>query len=240
MRIGVIGTGTIATAVVRGIAGDGHAITVSDRSARNAAALAAEFDSVTVAANDAVVADSDVLMLGLMAGAAADVLAGLPWRAGQQVISFMAGATLDQLAAWVAPAVAGAVVMPFPAIAGGGSPVLAQGDIGLVEHIFARRNTVYALRDAAEMEAALAAQAVLSPVTALVAEAAGWLAPRVTDPEAAERFLRQLVAASLSGSDCASLLDALNTEGGYNQRLRRHMQQAGAPEALRAGLDRLA
>ena len=33
MRIGVIGTGTIASAVVRGIAGDGHAITVSERSA---------------------------------------------------------------------------------------------------------------------------------------------------------------------------------------------------------------
>ena len=40
MKIGVIGTGTIATAVVQGIAGDGHQITVSDRSATNACALA--------------------------------------------------------------------------------------------------------------------------------------------------------------------------------------------------------
>ena len=67
MRIGVLGTGTIATAVVRGIAGDGHQISVSERSAENSAALAAEFGNVTVADNQAVLDRSDVVFLGLMA-----------------------------------------------------------------------------------------------------------------------------------------------------------------------------
>jgi pyrroline-5-carboxylate reductase len=55
MRIGVIGCGTIASAVVHGIAGDGHQITVSERSSRYADALAAAYDNVTVADNQGVV-----------------------------------------------------------------------------------------------------------------------------------------------------------------------------------------
>jgi pyrroline-5-carboxylate reductase len=36
------------------------------------------------------------------------------------------------------------------------------------------------------------------------------------------------------------MLDALNTEGGYNQRLRQHLEAAKMREALVGGLDRLA
>jgi len=35
------------------------------------------------------------------------------------------------------------------------------------------------------------------------------------------------------------LLAALNTPGGYNQRLRQHMDQEGVPTILAAGLDAL-
>ena len=48
-----------------------------------------------------------------------------------------------------------------------------------------------------------------------------------------------LVASSLVGTDCGRLIEALNTPGGYNQRLRQHMEAAGMRAALREGLDRL-
>ena len=54
MRIGFIGTGTIARAMVTGIANDGHAITVSNRGAAHAAHLANTFDAVTIAPNQTV------------------------------------------------------------------------------------------------------------------------------------------------------------------------------------------
>ena len=99
MKIGVIGTGTIASAVVRGIAGDGHDIAVSERGAARAADLARAFDNVSVHDNAGVVAASDVIFLGLMAEAAGEILAGLSFRAGQRVISFMAGASLEEVRA---------------------------------------------------------------------------------------------------------------------------------------------
>lgn len=239
MRIGVIGTGTIATAVVHGIAGDGHAITISERSAANAQALAAAYSNVRVASNQVVVEQSDIVILGLMAAQSAAILDMLTFRADQQVITLMAGATLEEVAQMVAPARAAAIMMPFPGIAQGGSPIMMQGDADLIRALFGARNQIFALKDAAEMAAYLCAQAVLSPVARMVGDAGAWLSSRVSDPAQGEAFLRALVACSLAGSDCANLIEALNTPGGYNQRLRLHMEGAGMGDSLRAGLDAL-
>ena len=239
MRLGILGTGTITSAIVEGIAGDGHRITVSERSRARSADLAARFENVTAAANQDVADASEVIFLGLMAEQAPAILESLAFRPDQQVITLMAGATLEEVNAMVAPARAVAIMMPFPGIAQGGSPIMAQGDTGLVEEIFGAANSVFAVRDAAEMDAYLCAQAVLSPAVKLVGDAAAWLGERVSDPEQAEAFLRVLTGSSLLASPCGEMLEALNTPGGYNQRLRQHMEQAGTGTALRQGLDDL-
>ena len=41
------------------------------------------------------------------------------------------------------------------------------------------------------------------------------------------------------GSECKQTLDALDTSGGFNQRLREHMTGTGMADALNDGLDRL-
>ncbi len=239
MRIGFIGTGTIASAVVRGIVADGHDITVSRRSEARSAALAATYKSVRVAENQDVLDQSDTIFLGLMAETAGETLRDLTFRPDQTVVSFMAGASLDEVSRMVRPAGAAAVMMPFPGIAQGGSPIMVQGDAAVVEALFGRRNRVFALKHDQEMRAYLAAQAVLSPVAAMVGQASGWLGARVDESEQGEAFLRMLVASSLAETGCADLVESLNTPGGYNQRLRLHMERAGMGEALAAGLDML-
>ncbi|KIC21215.1 MULTISPECIES: NAD(P)-binding domain-containing protein [unclassified Leisingera] len=239
MRLGVLGCGTIASAVVRGLAGKGHQITVSERSASHSLALAEAFEDVAVGGNQAVIDASDVVFLGLMAEIAEAVLGGLTFRADQQVVSFMAGAELEQVADWAAPATAAAVMMPFPGIAQGGSPIMALGDTALLGRIFEPDNRVFALQDGAELKSYLAAQAVLSPAARLVGDAADWLGQRVSDPAQGEAFLRMLVSTSLQASGCADLIEALNTPGGYNQRLRLHMEEAGMRTSLAEGLGEL-
>jgi pyrroline-5-carboxylate reductase len=239
MRIGVIGCGTIAGAVVHGIAGDGHQITVSERSAIHAQALANAYSNVTIANNQGVIASSDVIFLGLMAKAAPEVLGELEFREGQRVITFMAGATLEQADKLVRPARAVAIMMPFPGIAHGGTPVMMQGDAELVGEIFGDRNSVFALNDANEMAAYLCAQAVLSPVARMISDAAEWLGERVSDKEQGKAFLRTLVASNLSDIECGPLIEALNAPGGYNQRLRLHMEASGMGSALKAGMTEL-
>jgi len=239
MRIGVIGTGTIASAVVEGIGADGHQITVSTRNAANAARLAARYDAVSVADNQAVLDQSDVVFLGLMAGVAADILGGLAFRADHKVISLMAGATLDGIAPMVAPARAEVIMIPFPGIAQGGSPIMARGNAAIVRALFGSNNQIFELTSDREMTAYMSAQAVLSPAVQMVSDAARWLGSRADDPAQAEAFLRVLVGSSLMGGECAALLAALNTPGGYNQRLRQHMEASGMGGVLKQGLDAL-
>lgn len=239
MRIGIVGCGTIASAVIRGIAADGHQITVSERSASHANSLAEAFENVTVADNQGVVDASDVIFLGLMAEVAPDVLGVLGFREDQRIVTFMAGATLEEADQMVRPARAVAIMMPFPGISRGGTPIMMQGDAALVREIFGGRNSIYPLKDAREMSAYLCAQAVLSPAARMVNDAAEWLGDRVSDKAQGDAFLRELVASNLAETESAALIEALNTPGGYNQRLRLHMEASGMGDALRRGLDEL-
>ena len=139
----------------------------------------------------------------------------------------------------VKPAQAVAIMMPFPGISKGGTPIPMLRDASLVGQVFGARNNVYPLKDASEVASYLCAQAVLSPVARMLNDASVWLGSRVSDEVQGEAFLRELVASNLSGTQSATLIDALNTEGGYNQRLRLHMEASGMSETLGRGLDEL-
>jgi pyrroline-5-carboxylate reductase len=116
---------------------------------------------------------------------------------------------------------------------------MALGETDLVSTLFAPHNRVFSLRNAHELDAYLCAQAVLSPVARLTADAATWLGARVSDPAQGEAFLRMLVSSSLSEAGAKDLIEALNTPGGYNQRLRLHMENSGMGRYLVSGLDAL-
>jgi pyrroline-5-carboxylate reductase len=89
------------------------------------------------------------------------------------------------------------------------------------------------------MAAYISAQAVLSPVARLVEDTTAWLATRVADQERGDAFLRHLVTSSLANTQAGSVVEALNTPGGFNQRLRQTLENSGMRDALRSGLDQL-
>jgi len=245
MRIGVIGTGTIATATVQGIAADGHDILVSTRGRENAHHLCTAFENVDTAENQAVLDESNVVLLGLMPDVARAVLPGLAFRAQQRVISLMAGVGLGELSRLVAPAIVEAIAIPFPSIAQGGAPVMVCPKSQLADDIFGQANHPFFLHDEAALQAFTAAQAVLSPSLKLLELAAGWLAKRTHDAPQAESFMRLLVGSSLLSPPMdqpdvlAKTLSALNTAGGYNRELREFMLERGMEQALNDGLDQL-
>jgi pyrroline-5-carboxylate reductase len=238
-RIGFIGTGEITAAMVRGLQGQGHKILVSPRNANMAATLAAEVAEVSIAPNDQVVAGSDVVFLCLMAKVAETVLTGLPFRAGQTVISVMVDAPLAKLRAWCAPATDISITIPLPPIAQGGCPLPVYPASPALEALFGARNLVIPLQSETAINAHLAASAICSPMLDQLLTAGQWLAGFTGDRDAAEAYVSTMIRCYLparpASGELADALQKLSTEGGLNATLRAHM--SSAKTMMTEGLD---
>lgn len=238
-RVGFIGTGDIAAALVRGLQGQGHHILISPRNATIAATLAAEVAGVTIASNADVVAGSDVVFLCLLARVAETVLPGLPFRTDQTVISVMVDAPLAKLRHLCAPATDIAITIPLPPIAKGGCPLPVYPASAPLAALFGARNPVIVLDSEAALAAHLGVSAICSPLLDQLITAADWLAGHTGDPAGAEAYVAAMIRAYLPDraipGAMAGALQNLSTEGGLNATLRAAM--AGAKAEMLQGLD---
>jgi pyrroline-5-carboxylate reductase len=238
MRLGFLGTGEITAAMVRGLQGQGHQIMVSPRNAQVAASLA-ELPGVSIAPNEDVVANSDVVFLCLLAGVAEDALLGLPFRAGQTVISVMVDAPLAKLRHFCAPATDIAITIPLPPIAVGGCPLPVYPDTPALHALYGDRNPILPQPSETALNAHFGASALCSPILDQLLTASDWLAGHTGNPNAAEAYVAALIRGYLpdraAEGDLATALKKLSTEGGLNATLRAAM--APAKGDLRHGLD---
>jgi len=108
MNYGFIGTGGITTAMVTGLCSADsppETIWVSPRNRQKANRLAADYAAVTVgSSNQAVVDQSDVVVLAILPQHKESVLAPLSFRRDQAVIHLLAGTSIDAVRPLVAPA----------------------------------------------------------------------------------------------------------------------------------------
>ena len=242
-QVGFIGTGEIAAHMVAGLAGEGHQIFVSERNAKVAAGLVAAHTEVSVASNSEVASRSDILFLCLMAETARDVLPVLPFRPDHAVISVMADVGLDELGTLCGPATDIALTIPLPFIARGGAPLPVYPESAALLALFGARNPVIPVASEQAMIAHFGVTAFCAPIIEQVRVTADWLSEFTGDDAGAARYAAALFGGYLSdlAQGGATALDdalvSLDTEGGFNQTLRRHMAESGAPVALRAGLD---
>lgn len=242
-RIGFLGTGEIASAVVETIAGDGHAILVSERSAGMSAALAERFPAVSRAPNERVVAESDVVFVCLLAGTAREVLPGLPFRKGQTVISVMADMPIADLTRHCAPASDICVAIPLPTLPRGGTPLAAYPENPVLRAVLGTHAVLHICPSETALNAHFAVTGLLLPLLDQIATAAGWLSGFTGNRADAESYLVGLLgsfcalAAEEGDPDLDALRNGLRTPGGLNYTLSQKLAEAGTLTALQSGLD---
>jgi pyrroline-5-carboxylate reductase len=238
MRLGFLGTGEIAAAMVRGLAGQGHQILVSPRNAQTAASLA-QLPGVSIAPNEQVVEDSEVVFLCLLARVAEEILPRLRFRAGQTLISVMVDARLAKLRQLCAPATDIVRTIALPPIATGGCPLPVYPASPILDALFGARNLILPQPSEAALNAHLGASALCSPILDQLLTATDWLATHTDNPAAAEAYVAAMIRAYLpthaTGGELALALEKLSTEGGLNATLRAVM--APAKDDLTRGLD---
>lgn len=260
-RLGFIGVGTIATAMVRGLCSDGEpSILLGPRSARKAASLAAEFPArVCVAAdNQAVLDGCDVVFLCVLPQQAAEVLEPLRFREEHVLVSVLSTEPAQSVARAARLPLSRVVrALPLPAVEErrGVTPLWPATHAPVVR-LFERLGGVIASADERELLTLASTTCLVGQLYAQMAEAQGWLVAQGIPQEQAHRYVSSVYSGAVSnaraaagrasaggtgaGAGGASIfgdLVAEQTAGGINEQLLGQMRDAGALDALRCGLD---
>ena len=240
------GVGSIAAAIVTGLCDgvtDPPAIVLSPRNAERSASLAARFPSARVAPdNQAVVDAADVVVVCLLPGNAAEVLEGLAFRAGQAVVSAVAGLHVQRLVELVAPATDVARSIPLPAVATRGSATPVHPATAAATGLYDRLGGSLVIEDEAAYEATSAASATVAAHFRYLGTVAGWLSEQGIPAPDARRYVADTFAAlaeelGAPDVDFEALAQAHATPGGLNEQLARGLGDAGVYDAVRSGLD---
>jgi len=168
-RIGFIGGGNMAQAIIRGLLEAGHMperLLVSDPSEKQRNALRQLSNKIQIGDDNADLAITcDVLVLAVKPQILADVARALPSDdrpANQLIISIAAGITVSALRGWLGPGPRLVRVMPnTPALIGAGMSGLYADDIdsigsGLAEYIMAAAGEILWVQEEALIDAVTA------------------------------------------------------------------------------------
>lgn len=247
-RIGIIGVGTLAEAVVVGLRAR-HvgrvSFLLSPRSKANAAALAARFpDDVAIAPdNAAVAAGADLVILAVRPSQLAEALRGVTFRAEQVVVSFLAGVALGRVAEAVAPAVRICRVNPLPSIRLERGPNVMFPADPLVEDLFRGLGDLIVADREADLSAIGIASGLISTHYEFQNAIVAWLKSRGLGDEFATLYVRSmfdgLAAVALETVASGEPLDPEHheTKGGLNERGRAYFQEIGWFDATTRALD---
>ena len=244
MKFGFIGTGSITTALVTGFCqGNLPTIMVSPRNAERAAALANEFPSVEVAAdNQSVVDASDIVFLAVRPQDAKGIVSALRFRADQRVISLLPTFRLATILSWTEPVKAICRACPLPGTAYRQGPILVHGDEETREHLGVVGDLV-TVEDEDEFHRLWTVTGVISPLYDVLSTISAWVAEQGVSEHLADRYIAQMTSALCVNrlQDASDPLKELaaeaQTPGGLNEQAARMTRAAGVPGAFREALE---
>lgn len=208
-RLGFVGVGTIASAVVRGLCSDTLAappqpILLSPRGARHSAALATQLEAKVEVAphNQAVVDGADVVFLGVLPTQVDAVLAGLTFDPGRHtLVSLVSTARRDRLVlASRLPAARVMRALPLPAVARqrGATALWPVEACPPGVSLFASLGEAVPARTEDELISLASATALMGQLFEQLDVAERWLCEQEVDSAAAGRYLCALYSGALA------------------------------------------
>ncbi len=246
--LGFIGTGAISEAMVEGFIAGGFAdpIIVSERSAKRSTRLAARHSNVTVYPdNQAIVDASDWVVLAILPPQALEVASALSFRAGQRIVSVVAGIKLETWGPLIAPATEVHRAVPLPPIERGLGPTAICPPNVDVEALFDSAGTAVAVDDERQFQALAVLSALMATFFEQVAVSAKWLEDEGVPGEQAASFSTSMfeALAALTRLENANGLKGMAEEclttGGVNEQVLHELRDAGWFGTYRERLDRI-
>jgi pyrroline-5-carboxylate reductase len=243
---GVIGVGSLASAIVTGLCHDVDAppsVLLSPRNAAAAAELALRFPTVVVADSNQAVLDGSRTVVVCLRQAHADALGDLAWRPDHAVVSAVAGLPLARLTELVAPAGQVARAVPMPEVAARASVTPVHPPLAPALELLERLGGAMPVDDGDQFDAIMTALGTVAPFFEYLGVLAGFLVDHGLPAPAAQRLVADSFAGVLStlaeadDPDFTELVKEYAPPGGGNAQLSAELHAARVFEAMRRALD---
>lgn len=246
MKIGIIGTGIIASAVVTGLckAKTGHEFFLSPRNADRAAALAGEFPNVSVCSSNQQVVDKAEWIFICLLKKDFGALSELKYRSEQSIINMSAEMRLPELKEIVGETANLAHVIPLPFIASGFGPLLIYPNNKIIGKIFEPVSDVYYADKQEDVHTLQIITCMMSAYYMLLNEVVKFSDERKIEHDTSVGFVSSLFgslcrrAAETPDCDLVELAHEM-TPGGYNEQAMNILMDNGAIGAWRTALDKM-
>jgi pyrroline-5-carboxylate reductase len=246
MKIGIIGTGTIASAIVTGFCTQktGHEFFLSPRGSSKAAALSAKFPEAKVCESNQKVLDNAEWIFITLQKKDFGALNELKFKKDHKVLNMATEMRLPALKEITGETLLLAHVVPLPMMALGFGPLLVYPEIPEVGKLFAPVGDVLYLQNQNDVRPLQLLTCLMSPYYMLLDEFVKFSNGRGVDYDMSVKFVYSLFsalgrrAAETPNCDLVELANDM-TPGGYNEQSMNELLDNGAIEAWRAVLDRL-
>lgn len=242
--IGFIGTGTITTAIVRGLKASnqrGRPVLLSPRNADLSAALAAKLPGIAVAATNQDVLDhAKLVVLAVRPQVAEMVLRGLRFKPDTPVISLIAGLDHERLRDWTgATRICRAIPLPFVEHGNDAVPVFPPMPEAI--QLFGALGQAIPVDDRVAFDAYAALSALMGSYFGIVEMAQDWGVAQGLPEADARAYLGRLFAnlgsvMQTSPLSLAELRHDHSTAGGLNEQVFAEFMKAGGATALTGAL----
>ena len=243
-KIGVLGVGSLAEYLIRGAQGSPFNFIVSPRGAERAKSLAARYGVKIAASNQAVVDQTDMVLVCLPAAEGVEILRGLVFRQGQSVLSTMAGAGLGPLQAACAPAVGFCSMMPGFANAFRAGPSLLFPPDPAWQHFLSHLGPVHEFGAPEPFETAAVFGAMSGASMFLMRQLADWYSAHGLPPKTAQRLVAETFRGNaevlLQASEpLEDIVRGVTTPGGITEALVSTLRAQNALEAWEDAMDKV-
>ena len=202
-RIGFIGTGVLASSMIRGICSSkelSHTrIVTSPRNAAAASELAAAFENVSVASSNQEVLDScDWAVISVTPKIGEAVVRELNFRPDHTVISLLATKRLDTVKSWMPPVARMFRMVPMPFIARRVGPITLFPAAPDMEEFFGSLGRVIAVDEEPQVELTNAITSVTNATYTVIRNIADWGAKNGLPSDASRDYTIAYFEAMLS------------------------------------------
>lgn len=248
MNVGIIGIGKIGSKVAEALLKYGAkdlSILISERNSTFSKQLQTQFPKVKVFSdNQALVDESEIILVALRTEVALSVLQGLCFKSSQTLISLVPSTKVSDLKGALNVDIPIIRMTPLPPIAKRLGAILVYGDEKMVADLFSEMGHFILCKDEEELHALWAISGFISPYYEMLKSLQEGAVSHGAQRENAQKYVAHMTGALsnmalLEGESFRALSEEAKTPGGLNAWTHEQLEKEGVYVFLKEAFDQV-